>query len=107
MSVGLAAILLVLVVLVALAAATFFRHALTALMLLVAISAGLVLGAFMGTSFAIFAIGLVVVFATLVHTIGDTLRQLRTSKRTDRRRPPALAEHPASTRDSGRSRIAA
>jgi predicted membrane protein len=107
MSVGIAAIFLVLVVLVALAVTSFFRHTLTALTVLVAIPTWLVLQAFMGTSYAVFAIALVAVFATVIHTISDTLRQLRTAKRTVREPPPALAERRASTRRSGRSRIAA
>ena len=107
MSVGVAAIFLVLVVLVALAAASFFRHTLMALTVFVAIPVGLVLHAFMGTSFAVFAIGLVAVFAAVIHTISDTLRQLRTAKRAVREPRPALPGPRASTRRSGRSRIAA
>ena len=107
MSVGVAVFFLVLVVLVALAVASFFRHALTALMLLVAIPVGLVLHAFMGTSYTVFAIGLLAVFAAVIHTISDTLRLLRTTKRTSRRAPPELGERGASTRRSDRSRIAA
>ena len=53
----------------------------------------------------VFAIALLAVFATLIQTISDTLRLLRTAKRTDGEPPPALAR--ASTRCSGRSRIAA
>jgi hypothetical protein len=107
MSVGLAAILLVLVLLVALAAASFLRHKLTALAVLVAIPVGLVLRAVMGTSHAVLAIGLLVVSAAVIHTIGDTLRLLRTAKRNERRRRLALAARRASARDSDRSRIAA
>jgi hypothetical protein len=107
MSVAVAAIVLVLVVLVALAVASFFRHTLTALMLLVAIPLGLVLHAVMGTSYTVFAIGLLAVFAAVIHTISDTLRLLRTAKRTGRRAPHAPAARGASTRRSDRSRIAA
>ncbi len=107
MSVGIAAMLLVLVVIVALAVASFFRHTLTTLTVLVAIPAWLVLQAFMGASYAVFAIALLAVFAAVIHTIGDTIRLLRTAKRTTRRAPPALAERPASTRRSDRSRTAA
>jgi hypothetical protein len=107
MSVGIAAFLLVLLVLVALAVASFFRHTLAALMVLVAIPAWLVLQASVGASYAVFAIGLLAVFAAVIHTIGDTIRLLRTAKRTNRRAPPALTERPASTRRSDRSRIAA
>src|SRR6266568_263171 len=107
MSVGIAAILLVLVLLVAVAVASFFRHTLTALTVLVAIPLWLVLQAFIGASSAVFAIGLVAVFAALIHTISDTLRQLRTAKRTLRKPRPTLAERRASARRSDRSRIAA
>jgi hypothetical protein len=101
------AFLLVLVVLVALAIASFFRHTLTALTVVVAIPVWLVLQAFMGAGYAVFAIGLLAVFAAVIHTIGDTIRLLRTAQRTNRRAPPALAERPASSRRSDRSRIAA
>jgi hypothetical protein len=107
MSVAVAVFFLVLVLLVALAVASFFRHALTALMVLVAIPVGLVLHAVMGTSYMVFAVGLLAVFAAVIHTISDTLRLLRTTKRTSRRVPPELAERSASTRRSDRSRIAA
>ena len=107
MTVGIAAMLLVLVVLVALAVASFFRHTLTTLTVLVAIPAWLVLQAFMGASYAVFAIALLAVFAAVIHTIGDTIRLLRTAKRTNRRAPPAAAERLGSTRRSDRSRTAA
>jgi heme exporter protein D len=107
MSVGMLAFLLVLVMLVALAIASFFRHTLTALAVVVAIPLWLVLQAFMGASYAVFAIGLLAVFAAVIHTIGDTIGLLRTAKRTNRRAPPAPAERAPSTRRSDRSRIAA
>lgn len=107
MSVGIAAIFFVLVVLVGLAVASFFRHPLAALTVVVAIPVGLVLREFMGTSYAVFAIALLAVFAAVIHTISDTLRLLRTAKRIEREPLPALAERRASTRRSGRSRIAA
>jgi hypothetical protein len=105
MSVGMLAFLLVLVILVALAIASLFRHTLTALMVVVAIPVWLVLQAFMGAGYAVFAIGLLAVFAAVIHTIIDTLGLLRTAKRTRRR--AALAERGTSTRRSDRSRIAA
>jgi uncharacterized membrane protein YqjE len=102
-----AAFLLVLVVLVAVAVASFFRHTLTALTVLVAIPIGLVLHALIGATYAVFAIGLLAVFGAIIHTISDTLRLLRTAKRTDRDRGTALPESRASTQHSARSRIAA
>jgi hypothetical protein len=106
-SVGIAAFLLVLLVLVAFAVASFFRHPLAALMVLVAIPSWLVLQAFMGAGYAVFTIALLAVLAAVIHTIGDTLRLMRTAKRTDRRGPPVLAERRAPKRRSDRSRIAA
>jgi len=99
--------LLALVTLVALAAASFFHNMLTALTVLVAIPVALVLHTFMGTTYTVFAIGLLAIFAAVVHTISDTMRLLLTAKRTRRRVPPALAERDASTRRPDRSRIAA
>jgi hypothetical protein len=107
MSVGIAVFLLALVLLVALAMASFFQHTLTALTVVVAIPVGLVLRAFMGTSYAVFAIALLAVFAAVIHTISDTLRLLRSATRSEGEPPPALAERRASTRRSDRSRIAA
>jgi carbon starvation protein CstA len=107
MSVGIAAMLLVLVVLVALAVASFFRHTLAALTVLVAIPAGLLLRVFMGTTHTVLTIGLAAVLVALIHTIGDTLRELRTATRTDRRRANAVVERRTSTDRSDRSRIAA
>jgi hypothetical protein len=105
-SVGIAALLLVLLVLVALAVASFFRHTLATLMVLVAIPAWLVLQAFMGGSYAVFTLALLAAFGAVIHTIGDTLRLMRTAKRTDRRAPPVPAERREPTRRSDRSRIA-
>jgi hypothetical protein len=106
MNVAMAAFLLVLVLLVAFAVASFFRHTLTALLVLVAIPTWVVLQEFMGAGYAVFAIALVAVFAALIHTITDTLGQLRNAKPV-RERPPALAERGAASRRSDRSRIAA
>jgi hypothetical protein len=107
MSAGIAAMLLVLVVLVALAVASFFRHTLAALTVLVAIPAGLLLRVFMSTTHTVLAIGLGAVVVALIHTIGDTLRVLRTATVTDRRSANAIEERRTSTDRSDRSRIAA
>ena len=107
MSVGMAAFLLLLVVLVALAVASFFRHTLAVLMVFVAIPAGLLLQVFLGTTHTVLVIGLGAVIVALIHTIGDTLRVLRTAKRRERRPVTAHAERRASTRRSSRDRIAA
>ena len=105
MSVGLAVFLFVLVVLVAVAVASFFRHPLTVLIVLAALPLALVLKAFGGTSYAVFALVLLGVSAAMIHTIVDTLRLLGTAKRTERRRPAALAR--SARRSDHRSRIAA
>jgi hypothetical protein len=106
-SVGVAAILLVLVVLVAGAVASFFQHMLTALIVLGAILLGLVLHPLAGTTYTVFAIVLVVIFGALVHTVVDTLRLLRTAKQPERMSPPAMAERRRRARREDRSRIAA
>ena len=107
MSVAMAAFLLVLVTLVACAAASLFRYGLAALLVLVTIPVAVVLHGFIGTTYAVFGIGLLAVFAAVIHTITDTMRLLLSAKRTGRRAPPALGEHSGSTRRSDRSRIAA
>ncbi len=104
---GWAVTLLVLVAIVILAAASFFRNMLVALTVLVAIPVAIVLHTLMGTLYAIFTLGLVAVVVALTHTIFDTLGLLRSAKRRRRRAPPALAERGASTGRSDRSRIAA
>jgi hypothetical protein len=105
--VSVAAFLLVLVVLVVLAVASFFRHTLAALSVLVAIPVWLVLQALIGIGYAVLAIGLLAVFVAVIYTISDTLRLLRGAKQTDRRVPPAFEEGRASTRHRDGSRIAA
>jgi len=107
MSVGIAAFLLVLVVLIALAVASFFRHTLAALTVFVAIPVWLVLQALIGAGYALLALGLLAVFAAVIHTISDTLRLMRGAKRIDRRTTPTLAGRRTSSRRSDRSRIAA
>jgi len=107
MSVGIAAFLLVLVVLVALAVASFFRHTLAALLVFFGIPFWLVLQALVGAGYALGLIGLLAVFVAVIHTISDTFRLMRGAKRIDRRAPPTLAERRASTRHSDRSRRAA
>jgi hypothetical protein len=103
----LAVTLLVLVAIVVLAAASFFRNMLVALTVLVAIPVAIVLHALMGTVYAVFTLGLMAVFVAIVQTIFDTLGLLRTAKRSRRRARPALAERRTSTGRSDRSRSAA
>jgi hypothetical protein len=106
-SLGIALLLLVLFVLVALAGASFFRHKLTALAVLLALPLGLVLEAAFGTGVSVFAIGLLAVVAAVTHTIADTLRLLRAAQRPRRTAPPELARERPATSRSDRSRIAA
>jgi hypothetical protein len=107
MSAGIAVSLLVLFVLVALAVASLFRHTLAALTVLVAIPAGVLLRVFMDTTHTVLTIGLAAVVVALMHTIGDTLKVLRTATLTDRRRPNPIVERQSPTGRSDRSRIAA
>lgn len=107
MSVGIAALLFVLAVPIAVAVASFFRHALTVLIVLAAIPLGLVLKALGGTSSAVFALVLLAVSAVVIHTVVDTFRVLGTAKRTERRSVPSLTARPRSGRRPNRSRIAA
>lgn len=107
MSVGLAILMLVLFVLVALAGASFFRHTVTALVVLLALPLGLVLQALLGTGYTVIAIGLLAAAAAVIHTIFDTLRLLRAANRTSRRTSTRLAPHPEAAPQPDRSRIAA
>ncbi len=107
MSIGLAIFLLVLFVLVALACASFFRHTVTALFVLLALPLGLVLQALLGTGYTVIAIGMLSAAGALVHTIADTVRLLRAANRTSRRTSTRLAPHPEAAPQPDRSRIAA
>jgi hypothetical protein len=108
MTVGIAALLFVLSVPIAVAVASFFRHTLAVLVVLGAIPLWLVLQALGGTSAAVFGLVLLAVSAAMIHTVVDTFRLLGTATRTERRYRPAPAERGRSTRRrSHRSRIAA
>lgn len=107
MTVGIAVLLFVLIVLIAVAVASFFRHMLTVLIVLGAIPLGLVLRALGGTGYALFALVLLAVSVAMIHTVLDTFRLLGTAKRTERSSTPSLAERRRSSRRADRSRIAA
>ena len=92
-----------LVVLVALAVTSFFKHRLTALTVPVAIPVGRVLRAFMARATPCSRSRYWPVFATVIQTITDTLRLMREAKRTTRKRPQTRAQR----RAADRSRIAA
>ncbi|MBA3735315.1 MAG: hypothetical protein H0W90_08975 [Actinobacteria bacterium] len=100
MSLGLAVFLLALVVLVALAGASFFRHTVAALFVLLALPLGLLLQAALGLGYSVFVIGLLATAVAVIHTIADTLRLLRAANRPRQRPAPARSR-------SDRSRIAA
>lgn len=102
MSAG-AAFLLALAGLVALAAASFFRHMLTALLLLIGLPFVLLLKGALGSLAATTVLVALVVLGALVHTITDTLAIARSAKRTRRRPGP----QPQRAAPPDRSRIAA
>jgi hypothetical protein len=105
-TVGIAALLFVLIVLVVVAVASFFRHTLAVLLVLGAIPLGLVLQALGGTSYAVFGLVLLAVCAAVIHTVVDTFRLLGTGTLTEKEFPPSLAERRRSGRRADRSRIA-
>jgi hypothetical protein len=107
MTVGIAALLFVLIVPIAVAVASFFRHTLAVLAILGAIPFGLVLHALGGTGYAVFGLVLLAVSAAMIHTVVNTFRLLGTAKRTKRSSTPSLAERRRSGRRADRSRIAA
>ena len=80
--------LFVLVALVALAGASFFRNMLAALLVLIGIPVAIVLQAAIGLGTTVFAIGLLTLATMLIHTINGTLRELRSANRVRARRPP-------------------
>jgi hypothetical protein len=80
LSIG-AVFLLVLVALVVLAAASFFRNVLAALLVLIGFPVAIVLQAAIGIGVTIFAISLLAIATFLIHTINETLRELRAANR--------------------------
>ena len=79
-------VLFVLVALVALAGASFFRNMLAALLVLIGIPVAVVLQAAIGLGTTVFAIGLLTLATMLIHTINGTLRELRAANRVRSRR---------------------
>ena len=107
MTVAWAATLLVLAALVVFAAASFFRNLQTGLLLLVGLPAVVLFHALLGTVNTVFLVGSLAIVVALVHTISETLDQVRAATRPPRRRPDARAQRPESRRQPDRSRIAA
>jgi TRAP-type C4-dicarboxylate transport system permease small subunit len=98
---------LVLVALVALAGASFFTNLLTAVLVALGIPVAVLLHALVGTLYAAFAIAALAILAALIHTITDTLRLMRETRSTTRRKAQARARRRAARPESDRSRIAA
>ena len=97
---------LVLFLLAALAAASFFRHMLAAFLVLLSVPVLVLLHALFGTFYAVFAFAAIAIFAALIQTITSSLVLLREANTTPVRTRPA-AEDQSSTRRTNRSRIAA
>jgi hypothetical protein len=99
------AFVIVLFVLVALAAASFFRHKLAAFVALLGLPLLVLLHALFGTFYAVFAFAGLAIFIALVETISSSLSLLREAN-TPRMRSPSAERH-RSSRRSSRRRIAA
>ena len=81
--------MLVLLALIILAAASFFRNMLAALLVLLGIPFAIVLQAAVGIGITGFAIGLLAIATFLILTINETLRELRAANRVRTRRAPS------------------
>jgi hypothetical protein len=98
-------LVMVLFVLVALAAASFFRHMLAAFVVLLALPVLVLLHALFGTFYAVFALAGLAIFSALVQTITSSLSLLRQANTPRVRSLPS--ERHRSSRRSSRRRIAA
>jgi fatty acid desaturase len=96
--------LFVLVVIMAVALATFFRRKVTALAALLGIPVALFLNTALGGLYALLLVVTGVLVTLVLHTISDTYRVLRAAERKPSRVAP---ERRAAARRSERSRIAA
>ncbi len=96
--------LFVLVVIIAIAIATFFPRKVTATCALLGIPIALFMNATLGGLYALLLVVVGVMLVLLLHTISDTYRLLRAA---DSRPRYAAPKRRASTRRSERSRIAA
>jgi hypothetical protein len=100
------ALVIVLFLLVALAAASFFQHMLAAFIVLLSIPVLVLLHAVVGTFYALFTLAAFAIFVALIQTITSSLALLREAN-TRPHRLPRPAEPQRATRRSSRSRIAA
>jgi hypothetical protein len=97
---------LVLFVLVALGAASFFRHMLAAFLVLLALPVIVLLHTLIGTFYAVFAVAAFAIFVALIQTITSSLALLREANAAPAGRLGRAQPH-RSARGSNRSRIAA
>jgi hypothetical protein len=96
--------LFVLVVIMAIALATFFQRKVTALAALLGIPVALFLNTALGGLYALLLVVVGVLVTLVLHTISDTYRVLRAAERNS---PRVAPERRAAARRSERSRIAA
>jgi hypothetical protein len=95
---------LLLVLVVALACASFFRNMLLAFLVFLALPVAVLLHALVGPLLAVFALALLAIVFALIQTIADTMGLLRSAGSRRTRVPPALADR---RERSERDRIAA
>ena len=89
MSVGVALLLFALYAVVAFACASWFRNMLAVALLLLALPVAIVLHAALGSAMTMFALAVLILAAVLIHTISDTLHELRTAS-SKRLSPPSV-----------------
>jgi hypothetical protein len=97
---------LLLVLLVALACASFFRNMLAAFLVFLALPVAVLLHALVGTLLAVFALAVLAIVVALLQTIADTLALLRGAG-TRRARVPQTPPQRRARERSERGRIAA
>jgi hypothetical protein len=97
---------LLLVLVVALACASFFRNMLAAFVVFLALPVAVLLHALIGTLLAVFALATLAIAVALLQTISDTLALLRGAG-TRRARTPQTRPQPRARERSERGRIAA
>jgi hypothetical protein len=83
---------LLLVLVVALACASFFRNMLAAFLVFLALPVAVLLHALVGPLLAVFVLALLAIVFALVQTIADTMGLLRSAGARRRRVPQALAD---------------
>ena len=99
-------LLLLLVLVVALACASFFRNMLVAFLVFLALPVAVLLHALVGPLLAVFVLAVLAIVIALIQTIADTMGLLRSAGTRRTRVPQALPDRRAKQR-SERGRIAA